>query len=222
MVDRITNAVVGRTTMRIIPESSVIESSGEFADVLHTTTKVENTGEDTDYETIFKNASATYGVPLELLKAVAKAESSFNPKSVSRSGAMGVMQLMPETAEELGVEDAFNPEENIMGGADYLAQKLLQYGGDVELALAAYNAGSGNVDKYGGIPPFEETQNYVKKVTAYMEKYKQETETVSVQNTKEADANTVTAGMVSSYNTGVTALEAYERMKDETYWKVLK
>lgn len=118
---------------------------------------------------IFEAASEKYQVPIALLKAVAKAESDFNPKEVSSSGAMGVMQLMPETAKGLGVSDPFDVEQNIMGGAKYLADKLAMYDGNVELALAAYNAGSGNVKKYGGVPPFTETQNYIKKVLAYME-----------------------------------------------------
>lgn len=118
---------------------------------------------------IFKMASQKYQVPEALLKAVAKAESNFNPHAVSSAGAMGVMQLMPETADFLGVSDPFNAEENIMGGARYLSDKLAMYDGNVELALAAYNAGSGNVKKYGGVPPFAETQNYIKKVLAYME-----------------------------------------------------
>lgn len=118
---------------------------------------------------IFEAASEKYQVPIALLKAVAKAESDFNPNVVSSSGAMGVMQLMPETAKGLGVSDPFDVEQNIMGGARYLADKLAMYDGNVELALAAYNAGSGNVKKYGGVPPFTETQNYIKKVLAYME-----------------------------------------------------
>lgn len=112
----------------------------------------------------FQQASETYGVDVNLLKCVAYAESNFNPDSTSHAGAMGVMQLMPKTAEGLGVTDAYDPEQNIMGGAKYLSIQLERFDGDVELALAAYNAGPGNVKKYGGIPPFEETQNYVKKI----------------------------------------------------------
>lgn len=219
MVDRIDSSILGRTTMRIIPNSVVEEASEEFAEVLHSTEGKNN--ENTDLDTIFEEASSEYGVPLYLLKAVAKAESSFNSGSVSKSGAMGVMQLMPETAEELGVVDAFNPEENIMGGANYLSQKLVEYGGNIELALAAYNAGSGNVAKYGGIPPFEETQNYVKKVTAYMEEYKQE---MGITENSASSAKTVQKETEPSvaYSANYTVLDAYERMKDETYWKALR
>lgn len=113
---------------------------------------------------IFKAASEKYSISETLLKAVAQAESNFDTNAVSRCGAQGVMQLMPETASYLGVSDPFDAQQNIMGGAKYLSGLLNQYDGDVKLALAAYNAGSGNVDKYGGVPPFEETQNYVVKV----------------------------------------------------------
>lgn len=115
----------------------------------------------------FKEASEKYNVDINLLKAIAKAESGFNTKATSSAGAMGVMQLMPSTAKSLGVSNAYNAYENIMGGAKLIASNLKKYNGDISLALAAYNAGSGNVDKYGGIPPFKETQNYVKKVMNY-------------------------------------------------------
>lgn len=118
-------------------------------------------------ERIFEDASKQYQVPVALLKAVAKAESDFNPNAVSKAGAQGVMQLMPATARELGVTDSFDPRQNIMGGAKYLSQMLKKYDGNAKLALAAYNAGSNNVDKYGGVPPFKETQNYVVKVMKY-------------------------------------------------------
>ena len=116
---------------------------------------------------IFSRAAQTYGVPENLLKAVARAESGFESDAVSPCGAEGVMQLMPSTARSLGVSDPFDAEQNIMGGAKYLGGLLSSYGGDEKLALAAYNAGSGNVRKYGGVPPFSETQNYVKRVLSY-------------------------------------------------------
>lgn len=119
-------------------------------------------------ESIFQKASETYGVSVNLLKALAKAESGFNQYATSKSGAMGIMQLMPSTAAGLGVSDAYDAEQNIMGGANLISQLLTKYNGDVSLALAAYNAGSGNVDKYGGIPPFAETQNYVSKILGYL------------------------------------------------------
>lgn len=114
-------------------------------------------------DSIFEDAASTYQIPSRLLKAVAKAESDFDTKAVSRSGAMGVMQLMPGTAKSLGVSDPFDARQNIMGGAKYLKENLDRFK-DVKLALAAYNAGPNNVAKYGGVPPFKETQNYVAKI----------------------------------------------------------
>ena len=118
-------------------------------------------------DAIFDEAASKYGVDAKFLKAIAKCESDFSTECTSRSGAMGIMQLMPQTAASLGVTNAYDPYQNIMGGARYISEKLAQYNGDKSLALAAYNAGSGNVAKYGGIPPFKETQNYVAKVMAY-------------------------------------------------------
>lgn len=135
-------------------------SFGEmFQSALQTTESMEN---------IFQEAANTYNVSLNLLKAIGKAESNFNPQAVSSAGAQGVMQLMPATARSLGVTDSFDARSNIMGGAKYISGLLDKYNGNVALALSAYNAGSGNVAKYGGIPPFKETQNYVKKVMEYM------------------------------------------------------
>lgn len=119
-------------------------------------------------EAIFQTAADTYQVPLNLLKAVAKAESDFDPNCTSNAGAMGIMQLMPSTASALNVTDPYDAEQNIMGGAKLLSQLLKKYDGNLPFALAAYNAGSGNVDKYNGIPPFRETQNYVKKIMGYL------------------------------------------------------
>ena len=121
-----------------------------------------------DLNSIFEEAASTFGVSVNLLKSIAGAESNFNPNAVSHAGAVGIMQLMPATAASLGVSNSYDPRENIMGGAKLISQLLSKYNGNTSLALAAYNAGSGNVDKYGGIPPFTETQNYVKKVLSYM------------------------------------------------------
>ena len=117
---------------------------------------------------IFRRASEKYGVSYDFLTAVAKAESDFNPNCVSSAGAKGIMQIMPAEAKGLGIQDVFDAEQNIMGSAKLLAAHLKKFNGDMTLAAAAYNAGSGRVKQYGGVPPFKETQNYVKKIAAYM------------------------------------------------------
>lgn len=115
------------------------------------------------YDTLIQQASAQYGVPVANINAVINAESSFNPTAVSPAGAQGLMQLMPATAASLGVTDPFDPAQNINAGTRYLAQQYDRFG-SWDKAYAAYNAGPGNVEKYGGVPPFAETQAYVRKL----------------------------------------------------------
>lgn len=125
-----------------------------------------------DYRADFEAAAARRNLDPLLLQAVARVESCFDRKAVSSVGAQGLMQLMPATARELGVADSFVAAGNIAGGARYLAQMLQRFGGDLSLALAAYNAGPGAVERHGGIPPFAETQRYVAKVLATHERYR--------------------------------------------------
>ncbi len=122
-------------------------------------------------EDLIHKESSKKGLDPDLVKAIIKAESNFNPRAESPKGAMGLMQLMPSTADSLGVENPFNPAQNIKGGTNYL-KDLLRVFKDKDLAIAAYNAGPGAVKKHGGIPPYSETINYVKKVNEYYDDFK--------------------------------------------------
>jgi soluble lytic murein transglycosylase-like protein len=112
-----------------------------------------------------EKAAAEHNVDPNLVRAVIKVESNFNPNAVSSKGAMGLMQLMPQTARQLKVTNPFDPEQNVDAGVRHLKQLMESYGGDVKLSLAAYNAGQGSVARSGGIPHFAETRNYVKRIT---------------------------------------------------------
>ncbi|WP_267530919.1 lytic transglycosylase domain-containing protein [Acinetobacter oleivorans] len=118
------------------------------------------------FDHIIKQAALQHGVSEGLIKAVMHTESGFNVNARSPVGAQGLMQLMPATARRFNVTNAFDAQQNIFAGAKYLSWLLKRFGGNTQMALAAYNAGEGNVDKYGGIPPFRETQDYVRRVTS--------------------------------------------------------
>lgn len=160
-------------------------------------------------EQIFQKAAAKYGVSSNLLKAVAKVESGYQPGVVSSAGAIGVMQLMPGTASSLGVTNAYDAEQNIMGGAKLLSQLLARYNNNLDLALAAYNAGPGNVAKYGGAPPY--TQKYISMIKSIMNNGEQTINvpvTISSTSTSASDL-TVAASAASAENlTGQSSTEA--------------
>ncbi|MEA3402282.1 MAG: lytic transglycosylase domain-containing protein [Armatimonadota bacterium] len=119
------------------------------------------------FDDIIRHAAESYGLGEDLLHAVIQAESGYNPRCTSSAGAVGLMQLMPGTARALGVSDAYDPVQNVLGGARYLREQLDRFG-DLSLALAAYNAGPGAVQRHGGIPPYRETQGYVRRVLRYL------------------------------------------------------
>ncbi len=123
------------------------------------------------YDVYIAEAARKHGVSFSLIKAVIKAESDFDPYAVSKSGACGLMQIMPETAKALGVIDAFDPRENIFGGARYLKKLLTQFQGSLPLTLAAYNAGPQKVQSLKSVPPFEETRRFVRRVMQYLNRY---------------------------------------------------
>ncbi len=124
------------------------------------------------YGTLIKIAADFFGVDSELVKAVIRQESEFNPRAVSPKGAMGLMQLMPDTAKMLGIDDPFDPAKNIYGGTKFLRSMIDRFNGNLKYALAAYNAGPNAVDAAGGVPDFPETKNYVEKVIQYYMGYK--------------------------------------------------
>lgn len=165
----------------IRPSGKEVETPVQVKAVTHSQVRPKvNTGDTfsarvqerlSEYEPIIAQASKQFNVPPHIIKAVITAESAGKSSAVSKVGAKGLMQLMDGTAGDLGVKNSFDPEDNIRGGTKYLRKMLDEFDGNVDLALAAYNAGPGNVRKHGGIPPFQETQAYIRKVKQYAERY---------------------------------------------------
>lgn len=166
------------------------------------------------FDHIIQQASSTHGVSEGLIKAVMHTESGFNVNARSPVGAQGLMQLMPATAQRFNVSNAYDPHQNIMAGAKYLAWLLKRFKGNTSLALAGYNAGEGNVSKYGGIPPFRETQDYVRRVNSrYQNLYSNGValsadSSASIQPSSEVSAHSNQGGSQSSSNLGLSQTSA--------------
>jgi soluble lytic murein transglycosylase-like protein len=145
------------------------ESNGQLSGALDSSN---NSGSYTSYDEVIRSASDRHNIDADLIRAVIKVESDFNSVARSNKGAMGLMQLMPDTARLHKVMDVFDPTDNIEGGVRHLKLLLSRYQGDLELSLAAYNAGIKAVEKHGGIPPFAETKEYVRRVLSYYQAYR--------------------------------------------------
>lgn len=152
---------------QLLPFSNQVMPNYVNNAVQSTSAKYNNLNSPSQFDEIIREAARKYHVDEKLIHAIIKMESNYNPRAKSHAGAVGLMQLMPQTAKYLGVKDRYDVRQNIFGGTKYISQMLRQFNGNLRLALAAYNAGPGNVKKYGGIPPFKETQNYVRKVMDY-------------------------------------------------------
>ena len=160
--------------------ASSLQAATTTATAPAATTGAATAGASTPYDAEITAAAQRNGLDPALLKALVRQESNFNPGATSPAGAMGLTQLMPATAAGLGVTNPSDPAQNLEGGAKYLKQQLDRFGGDVAKALAAYNAGPGAVQKYGGVPPYAETQNYVQRVQANAEQFRASASTPSI------------------------------------------
>lgn len=160
---------------KVEPEAQEIIETLESneKEAINLKSKLDLNAQSADIDEIIETFSNKYDVDSDFIKAIIKQESGFNKNAKSKKGAMGLMQLMPSTAKSLGVTDAFDPYQNVEGGVKHLKGLLNKYDGNMELALSAYNAGSGAVKRYGGIPPYKETQNYVKSIMSMYNKVKE-------------------------------------------------
>lgn len=164
------------------------------------------------FDQLIRQAAQQHGISEGLIKAVMHTESGFNINARSPVGAQGLMQLMPATARRFNVSNAYDPQQNILGGAKYLSWLLKRFNGNTQLAVAAYNAGEGNVDKYGGVPPFRETQDYVRRVTSrYQNLYSSSLGSTSNSNAANTQVIAQSANYTSSNAEPVTAPKQYSR-----------
>ncbi|MCL2575495.1 MAG: lytic transglycosylase domain-containing protein [Defluviitaleaceae bacterium] len=181
VIDRLTpnrnshagHSVSSATPANTPPVANEVHETDSFQNILNDfiSLGVSNTNINPQIDAAITAASLAHGVDANLIRAIIRAESNYNPLTVSSAGAMGLMQLMPATARQLGVENPFDINENINAGTQYIAGLLDRFNGDVELALAAYNAGWPRVQQHGGIPPIAETQNYVPRVLGFRQEY---------------------------------------------------
>lgn len=156
------------------PEVQVVTQAAAVVEEITFVPEIADVHEKIPFHGIIVQVSGRYAVDPHLIRAIILAESGYNPRAKSKKGARGLMQLMPATAKSLGVEDVYDPEENIEGGVRYFRSLLDRFDGDVRLALAAYNAGSRHVRNYAGVPPFKATQRYIQKVLKFHKKFKLE------------------------------------------------
>lgn len=164
------------------------------------------------FDQMIRQAAQQHGVSEGLIKAVMHTESGFNINARSPVGAQGLMQLMPATARRFNVSNAYDPQQNIFGGARYLSWLLKRFNGNTQLAIAAYNAGEGNIDKYGGIPPFRETQDYVRRVTSrFQNLYSSGLSSTSNSNNANTQVIAQSANYTSSNSEAVAAPKQYSR-----------
>jgi soluble lytic murein transglycosylase-like protein len=171
---------------------------GELAPHAALQVPAENARQPLDLDEVIKAASGTYRLDPDLVNSVIRAESGFNVRAVSPKGAQGLMQLMPQTASELGVRNAFDPRANVEGGARYLRELLERYDFDLVKALAAYNAGPQRVEQYGGVPPYYETKVYVARIVRDFNKKKLATKTASQPVTQKTSGSKSTGTRVSA------------------------
>lgn len=209
------NALYAAASEENTKSASVKKTTAKTTEKTSSASKTNKTSNDTSESTgsttlkgIFERAAEKYDISYDFLVAVAKAESDFNTKCVSSAGAQGIMQVMPEEQKGLGIKDPFDAEQNIMGAAKLLKAHLKKFNGDYTLAAAAYNAGSGAVKKYGGVPPYKETTNYVKKIKKFMQ------EGVTVPNRKVSTTSDAYEG--SGASTGVEEKKTTAQSTDTT------